>query len=180
MPRFILLTFALMFFIITGMGSVSMAGDNEFQQADHWSVEDKKVIRSLSLSSLPPLPSDPSNAYADNPKAIEFGKKLFFDIRFSANGKISCATCHIPGYSFTDRLPRARGMGATTRRTMPLIGVAYQSWFFWDGRKDSLWSQAIGPIESVSEHGVTRSFCAHLIMTSTRENTRKYSAVPRR
>jgi len=146
-----------MFFIITVMGRVSMAGDNDLQQ-----------IRSLSLSSLPPLPSDPSNAYADNPKAIELGKKLFFDKRFSANGKVSCATCHIPEYYFTDRLALARGMGATTRRTMPLIGAAYQSWFFWDGRKDSLWSQAIGPIESVPEHGVTRSYCVHLIIDKYR------------
>ncbi len=164
MPRFVLLTFAFMFFIITGMGSVSMAGANDLQQTDRWSEGDKKVICSLSLSSLPPLPSDPSNAYADNPRAIELGKKLFFDKRFSANGKVSCATCHIPEYSFTDSLALARGMGTNTRRTMPLIGTAYQSWFFWDGSKDSLWSQAIGPIESPPEHGITRSFCAHLII----------------
>jgi cytochrome c peroxidase len=25
---------------------------------------------------------------------VQFGKKLFSDTRFSANGKISCATCH--------------------------------------------------------------------------------------
>jgi len=164
MPRLILLTFALMFFVNIGMGNVSMAGDNDLRQVHQWGEEDKKVISSLSLASLPPMPSDPSNAYADNPKAIELGKKLFFDKSFSANGKVSCATCHIPEYSFTDRLALARGMGTSTRRTMPLIGAAYQSWFFWDGRKDSLWSQAIGPIENASEHGVTRSFCAHRII----------------
>jgi len=157
--------FAFMFFLLAGMDSVSMAaGNNDPQQIYQWSEDDKKVLRSLSLSSLPPLPSDPSNAYADNPKAIALGKKLFFDKHFSANGQVSCATCHIPGYSFTDALALAKGMGTTTRRTMPLIGAAYQAWFFWDGRKDSLWSQAIGPIESAVEHGVTRSFCAHLII----------------
>jgi len=165
MPRVISLTFAFLFFLIAGLGSVSMAdGDNDLQQIHQWSEEDKKVLRSLSLSSLPPLPSDPSNAYANNPKALALGKKLFFDKRFSANGKVSCATCHIPDYFFTDNLALAKGMATTTRRTMPLIGAAYQAWFFWDGRKDSLWSQAIGPIESAAEHGVTRSFCAHLII----------------
>jgi cytochrome c peroxidase len=164
MSRFTLLTFVFMLFFIAGMGSGSMAaGTNDLQQIHQWSDEDKKLIRSLSLSSLPLLPSDPSNAYADNPKAIALGKKLFFDKRFSANGKVSCATCHIPEYFFTDKLALAKGMATTTRRTMPLIGAAYQAWFFWDGRKDSLWSQAIGPIESAVEHGVTRSFCAHLI-----------------
>ena len=180
MPRFTLLTVAFMFFMITGMGGVSMAGDKDPQQIHQWSEEDKKVIRSLSLSSLPPLPPDPSNAYADNPKAIELGKKLFFDKRFSANGKVSCATCHIPEYSFTDRLALARGMGTNTRRTMPLIGAAYQSWFFWDGRKDSLWSQAIGPIESPPEHGVTRSYCAHLIIDKYKsEYTEIFGSLPK-
>ncbi len=180
MTRFILLTFASVFFIITGMGGVSMAGDNDLQQTHRWSEEDKKVIRSLSLSSLPPLPSDPSNAYADNPKAIEMGKKLFFDKSFSANGKVSCATCHMPEYSFTDRLALARGMGTTSRRTMPIIGAAYQSWFFWDGRKDSLWSQAIGPIESPPEHGVTRSFCVHLIIDKYKsEYTEIFGSLPK-
>ncbi|TAN39291.1 MAG: cytochrome-c peroxidase [Nitrospirae bacterium] len=133
-----------------------------------WSKEELTTIRSLSLASLPPLPKDPSNAYAADPKAAEFGKKLFFDKRFSANKKVSCATCHIPAISFTDRLALAKGMGRTTRRTMPLIGSAYNAWFFWDGRKDSLWSQAIGPIESSVEHGFTRSMCAHLILDKYR------------
>lgn len=128
-----------------------------------WSEEELKTLRSLSLSSLPPLPVNHSNKYADDPRAIALGRKLFFDKRFSANGKVSCGTCHIPQVSFTDKLPLAKGMGTATRRTMPLIGAAYQSWFFWDGSKDSLWSQAIGPIESSVEHGFTRAHCAHLI-----------------
>lgn len=139
------------------------ADANDVMQPQVWSEEQIRTLRSLSLSSLPPLPKDSSNAYADDPKAIELGRKIFFDKRFSANGKVSCATCHIPETGFTDSLSLARGLGMTTRRTMPLIGVAYQSWFFWDGRKDSLWSQAIDPLESSVEHGFTRTLCAHLI-----------------
>ena len=139
------------------------ADEKNVKEIHAWSGEEIKLLRSLSLSSLPPLPKDPSNKYADDPRAIVFGKKLFFDKKFSANGKVSCGTCHIPEVGFTDKLPLAKGMGTTTRRTMPLIGSAYNAWFFWDGRKDSLWSQAIGPIESSVEHGFTRSMCAHLI-----------------
>jgi cytochrome c peroxidase len=101
------------------------AGDRETLHA--WSDEELKTLRSLSLSSLPPLPGDPSNFYADDPKAIALGKKLFFDKRFSANRKVSCSSCHQPEIGFTDHLPLAKGMGTTTRRTMPLIGAAYQS-----------------------------------------------------
>jgi len=139
------------------------ADEKNLKEIHAWSEEDITLLRSLSLSSLPPLPKDPSNAHADNPRAIALGKRIFFDKKFSANGKISCATCHIADFGFTDKLPLSKGMGTTTRRNMPLIGSAYNAWFFWDGSKDSLWSQAIGPIESSVEHGFTRSMCAHLI-----------------
>jgi len=122
-----------------------------------WSGEEMKTLRSLWIGSLPPPPADPSNAYADNPKAIALGKKIFFDGRFSGNLQVSCGTCHPPNENFADMLPLAHGMGTTTRRTMPLIGAAYSTWLFWDGRKDSLWAQALGPLESPVEHGFSRT-----------------------
>jgi cytochrome c peroxidase len=66
--------------------------------------------------------------------------------------------------NFADNLPLAHGIGTTSRRTMPLIGVAYSTWLFWDGRKDSLWAQALGPIESSVEHGFTRIQSAFVIV----------------
>jgi cytochrome c peroxidase len=39
---------------------------------------------------------------------------------------------------------------------MTLWNVAHNRWFFWDGRKDSLWSQALGPLEDPREHGTSR------------------------
>ena len=128
-----------------------------------WDQKEISAIRSLWIGSLPPLPKDPSNAHADDPAAMVLGKRLFFDVRFSGNLKVSCATCHRPDMSFTDDLPLAHGMGSTTRRSMPLLGAAYNTWFFWDGRKDSLWSQALSPIESNVEHGFTRTACAYTI-----------------
>ena len=52
---------------------------------------------------------------------------------------------------------------------MPLAGTAYSPWFFWDGRKDSLWAQATGPMESAVEHGGNRSSYAHLIAGKYRD-----------
>ncbi len=133
-----------------------------------WDPKEISAIRSLWIGSLPPLPKDPSNAHADDPAAMALGKKLFFDFRFSGNMKVSCATCHRSDMNFTDDLPLAHGMGFTTRRSMSLLGVAYNAWFFWDGRKDSLWSQALGPLESNVEHGFTRTSCAYLICKTYR------------
>lgn len=131
-----------------------------------WSPEEIAAIRSLWIGSLEPLAPDPSNAYADDPAAAALGQALFFDTRLSANGKVACATCHLPDRSFQDGLPLARGIGQTDRRTMTVIGAAYSPWLFWDGRKDSLWSQALGPLESAVEHGGDRAFYVHLIATN--------------
>ena len=126
------------------------------QQVNVFSEEEIAVLRSLWIGSLPPLPIDPSNAVVVNPQAVQFGKKLFSDTRFSANNKISCATCHKAEVAFSDNKPLAEGIGTSTRRGMPIIGMAYFKWFFWDGRADSLWSQALGPFENTAEHGITR------------------------
>jgi cytochrome c peroxidase len=140
--------------------AVSHADD---EGSHRWSDGEKAVLRSLWLETLPPLPAVVSNKYADDPAAAVLGRKFFFDKRFSGNQEVSCGTCHRPDYSFTDSFPLAHGMGTTARRTMPMIGLAYQPWFFWDGRKDSLWSQALGPIESPVEHGFTRTLCYTVI-----------------
>jgi hypothetical protein len=138
------------------------------------------VARSLSLASLPEIPPDPSNVVADNADAIALGALLFRDAGMSANGIVSCATCHEENRQFQDDLPFAQGIGTTTRRTMPLRGVGYQSWFFWDGRKDSLWSQAMGPIESAVEHGFSRSQVAiHVIATYHDQYSRLFGPLPR-
>jgi cytochrome c peroxidase len=121
------------------------------------------AIRALWIGNLRPLPPDPSNRYADDPRAAAFGQKLFFDTRFSANGRVACATCHLPQLNFQDGLPLGQGLGTTTRRTMTIIGTAYSPWLFWDGRKDSQWAQALAPLESQIEHGGNRTYYAHLI-----------------
>lgn len=128
-----------------------------------WNADEVATLKGLWIESLPPLPADPSNQYADNPDAAAFGQKLFFDTRFSSNGEVACGTCHLPDKLFQDSTPLANGVGTTTRRTMTIIGTAYSPWLFWDGRKDSQWAQALGPLESPVEHGGNRTLYAHLI-----------------
>lgn len=132
-------------------------------QTSPWSEAEVELMRTLWIESLPALPPDPSNQYADDPRAVALGAKLFSDVRFSSNGEVSCATCHIASKDFQDGLPLAQGVGATDRRTMPIAGTAYSPWLFWDGRKDSQWAQALGPLENPVEHGGTRTFYVKLI-----------------
>ena len=109
--------------------------------------DEVEALRSLWIGSLPELPDDPSNRVADDPAAAALGEAIFADTRFSANGKVSCASCHQAELNFTDGLPRASGIGETRRKTMTVVGTAYSPWLFWDGRKDSQWAQALGPME---------------------------------
>ncbi|GAB3124037.1 cytochrome-c peroxidase [Novispirillum itersonii] len=130
-----------------------------------WTEQDLLVVRSLSLSALPPLPADRSNRVADSAEAARLGQALFNDPRLSGDGSIACATCHRPERQFQDDRATARGIGETNRRTMPLAGVAYAPFLFWDGRADSLWAQALGPLENAAEHGGDRTSSARVIAT---------------
>jgi cytochrome c peroxidase len=56
-----------------------------------WSVEERTTLASLSLDKLEPLAADPSNRVADDANAARLGRQLFFDVKLSANGKVSCA-----------------------------------------------------------------------------------------
>lgn len=128
-----------------------------------WSEAEIETLKSLWIENLPAPPADPSNAVADDARAAEMGLKIFFDTRFSANGAVSCATCHQPDLAFTDGRATSQGIGATQRNAPTVVGTAHSPWMFWDGRKDSQWAQALGPLEDQNEHGGSRTFYAHLI-----------------
>lgn len=134
-----------------------------------WSGREIAILRSLSIGSLPPPPPDPSNRFAEDPRAAALGHRLFFDPRLSGNGEISCASCHQPERHFTDGRPRGRGLADAPRNTPTLVGAAWSPWLFWDGRKDSLWAQALAPLEHAGEHGGTRTQYAWVILRHYRE-----------
>ena len=124
--------------------------------SETWTSEEIATIQSLSLNNLQSKPHAYSNKYADNPKAIEFGRQLFFDSQLSANGDMSCASCHQPDKFFTDGLSRSVGESGEGRNAPTIVGSAWLRWFYWDGRRDSLWSQALIPFEAPDEMGSSR------------------------
>ena len=128
-----------------------------------WSADEIEELRGLWIGSLEPLPADPTNRWADDSAAAVLGHELFFDAKLSSNGRVSCATCHAPDRDFQDGTRLGHGVGTTDRRTMPITGTAHSPWMFWDGRKDSQWAQALGPLESPVEHGGSRTQYAHVI-----------------
>ena len=107
-------------------------------------------------SPLGPVPADPTDRVADDPRAAALGQFLFFDSRLSANGRVSCASCHQASHGFTDGKTVASGLGAGIRNSPTVVNAAYNQWFFLDGRSDSLWSQALQPFENPVEMGGNR------------------------
>ncbi len=111
----------------------------------------------------------------------ELGRALFFDTRFSANGQIACASCHQPAKSFTDGEEVADGIAITTKNAPTIINSFANTWFFWDGRADSLASQALGPVENPKEHGIDRGRVAQLLWQNHRAAYEKiYGPFPAR
>jgi cytochrome c peroxidase len=127
-----------------------------------WTDRDQK--RAETHSPLPAPPPSTTNRFADDERAARLGRALFFDARLSSNGKLSCASCHDPALGFGDGKQVFEGLGRGERHSPTLWNVAYQRWFFWDGRADSLWAQAVQPLESEIEMGGDRVALARLLL----------------
>ena len=106
---------------------------------------------------------DPTNVFADDPRAATLGQSLFFERRLSGTGTVSCATCHQPERAFTDGKPVAEALGTGTRNTQSLLNVRRQRWFTWDGRNDNLWMQGLEPIEHPLEMDGNRVAAVRLV-----------------
>ncbi|WP_295194620.1 MULTISPECIES: cytochrome c peroxidase [unclassified Sediminibacterium] len=84
------------------------------------------------------------------------GKKLFNDKILSKDNTISCASCHLPEYGFSDTVAFSKGIEgrATTRNTPSVLNMKNRPYFFWDGRAASLEQQALMPIAHPDEMGL--------------------------
>lgn len=141
---------------------------------DAWSAAELQLLASMQLQRAAARPADPSNAYEGNAQAARLGEALFKDPRLSRNGQLACASCHRPDAGFEDGRPLAQGLATGTRRSMPVMGAQRAPFLFWDGRKDSLWSQALGPLENPAEQGSNR---AHLVRVVQAHYAADYAAV---
>ena len=170
--------------------------------APTFSAEQHAALSALRYDEQPP-PADPSNRVADDPAARAFGQRLFFEAALSGrllegdndgtsatlgaqgdSGRVSCAGCHLPGTGFVDtRSPHGQvSLGAqwTLRKTPTLLDVAFAPLYNWDGRRDAIWNQALGVMESNREFNSGRLFVAEQIFRLHRaEYEAIFGAMPR-
>jgi cytochrome c peroxidase len=119
-----------------------------------------------------PLPPDSSNGVADDPKAAKLGQALFEDTGFSSTRAVGCITCHDPKKGFSDGLARPAAPAHGTRKTPRIALAAFARSQFWDGRADTLWSQALGPFENPDEMDSSRLEVVRRIVSSHADDYR--------
>lgn len=136
-------------------------------ELDPWAALEDPALRALIVAmGAPRGPAiDETNVWSEIPEAQRLGQALFFDPRLSGDGQVSCASCHDPALGWADGapLPVLEGRARAGRHTPSVLNTGLQRWQLWDGRCDSLWCQAAGPIENPDEMNLGRADLGRLL-----------------
>lgn len=121
----------------------ALAGSNDIKEyLDHF----KPITESLV--------NNPSNPVT--PAKVKLGKMLYFDVRLSKSGFLSCNTCHNLSIYGVSGLPTDIGhkwvLGPINGPTV--LNSAFNIAQFWNGRAKDLEEQAKGPILNPGEMGM--------------------------
>ena len=102
--------------------------------------------KSAPARVMPKLQNLSINPAEQTPAAIKLGHALFFDKRLSADGSVSCYSCHQNEDGNGGATPTAVGAkGKKLSRHSPVIwNVGYLPELYWNGRASSLEAQAKG------------------------------------
>ncbi len=103
------------------------------------------------IDSIGPMPVPPDNPLTV--QGVELGRKLFYEKQLSDDGTMSCGTCHKQEAAFSD--PRRFSIGTDgtegTRNAMAIVNLAWDTHFFWDGRRPTMELQAHDPVQNPIE-----------------------------
>ncbi|MFN8395823.1 MAG: cytochrome c peroxidase [Bacteroidia bacterium] len=98
-----------------------------------------------------PMPVPPDNALTT--ERVALGKRLFHDPILSRDGSISCSSCHLQAFAFSDTAQFSKGIeGRRGFRNAPaLFNLAWHPYFFMDGGVPTLELQVLAPIDNHAE-----------------------------
>jgi cytochrome c peroxidase len=158
-------------------------------------LTDGELARARTLSPLPDVPPNPTNRYADDPKAAGLGQMLFFDKSYSGplavgddgkngalgaagqSGRISCQSCHI-GASQDDQRSRPNnvslGADYLGRNALTLVNASHYRWTNWGGRFSAQWELPLAVAENGRNMNSDRLKITHTIFRKYRA---EYEAV---
>jgi cytochrome c peroxidase len=107
-----------------------------------WNVSNKDFFKADFLDPYFYTILKPSE---DSEELKNLGEKIFYDQNFSANGTMSCASCHLPENAYTDLKQKSASNveGKTVLRNSPsLYNAVFAKRFFYDMRAFYLEQQA--------------------------------------
>jgi cytochrome c peroxidase len=111
-------------------------------------------LRKSVLEFITPIESSEFNKEKNS--LSELGQKLYFDAKLSANGTISCNSCHNLVTYGVDNEATSPGHDKTRggRNSPTVYNAKFNFVQFWDGRAKDLAEQATGPLLNPIEHGI--------------------------
>ncbi|MHA7101495.1 cytochrome-c peroxidase [Roseivirga pacifica] len=114
------------------------------------------------------------NTPSDNPitdAGATLGRVLFYDKKLSANGTVSCASCHQATHGFSDPKILSEGFDGeqTRRRSMGIVNARFYATgkFFWDERAETLEDQVLMPFQDDVEMGLTLQELENIVSSQT-------------
>lgn len=115
--------------------------------------KDEQIAPQIKFEQPANFPS-PFYQFEGNPltlKGFELGKKLFYDVRLSADKSVSCGSCHqqFAAFAHLDHNVSHGVNNCLGKRNAPvLFNLAWQKEFFWDGGAKNL---EISPLNAISD-----------------------------
>src|SRR5579872_2280720 len=133
----------------------------------------------MDMAAFAPLPADfATDTNPMTPAKIELGRMLFFEKRLSANGRLSCNSCHDLASYGVDHQTTSSGFWNQkgTRNSPTVYNAAGYFAQFWDGRAATVEEQAKGPILNPVEMGLPSGSAAVAALKSIPEYVALFSA----
>ena len=174
---------------LSGAGCLPNPSLNEVCDEIGCSFSHDEWRRLQRLTNLGPPPQDLSNFVDGMQPAIALGRAFFNDPRFSGPASqvdalrrpaavaraplgqptnLSCASCHdlTRAGADTASVPGnvSSGAGWSDVNALAIVNAAYQRLFTWNGRADSLWSQAFAVAENPTTMNGNRLRTFHVIV----------------
>ena len=131
-------------FIILGF-SCSQSNDVITETNDNWTVTLPDYFLKMNVPAKNPM----------SISKVALGAKLFYDPALSVDSTISCSSCHLPQFAFTDQMAKSIGVSnkPTARNSPTLVNLAFHPYLMFDGGIPTLELQAIAPLMHPDEMG---------------------------
>lgn len=133
----------LTIYLVVVLISISCASKPEIEDLS-------KQPNHLSIASLK-MEVPENNPQSD--AKIRLGARLFFEPLLSRDSSVSCGSCHLKQYAFSDTIAFSDGVGdkKVARNSPTIVNVGFQPHLMAEGGVETLELQVIAPLENEDE-----------------------------